>query len=207
MEKNVQSFVWKNIICRFKIPRVLVSDNDKQFDNDTFRDFCQQLRIKNHYSSPIHPQANKQVEVTNKSLLKIIKTRLKMAKGIWPDELPSVLWAYRTMACTLATKPPFRLTYRHEVIIPTKVGLTSYRMSHHDKGRNEEGMRLQLDLLNDVRAMVEQRITRYQDLLAKHYNTKTTKDTNEYLFLEILLKSYLRGGQRTRDTDKYSVLY
>ena len=35
-EKNVRSFIWKSIICRFGIPRVLVSDNGKQFDNDTF---------------------------------------------------------------------------------------------------------------------------------------------------------------------------
>ena len=38
--KNVRSFVWRNIVCRYRIPRVLVSDNGKQFDNDFFRDFC-----------------------------------------------------------------------------------------------------------------------------------------------------------------------
>ena len=53
-EKNVQNFVWKNIICRYGIPKVLVSDNGKQFDNDAFRDFCSQLGIKNHYSLPAH---------------------------------------------------------------------------------------------------------------------------------------------------------
>ena len=47
------------------IPRVLVSNNGQQFDNDAFRDFCLQLGIKNHYSSFAHPQANGQVEVTN----------------------------------------------------------------------------------------------------------------------------------------------
>ena len=39
-EKNARSFVWKRIICRFGIPRVLISDNGKQFNNDAFRDFC-----------------------------------------------------------------------------------------------------------------------------------------------------------------------
>ena len=39
-EKNVWGFVWRCIICRFGIPRVLVSDNGKQFDNDSFQDFC-----------------------------------------------------------------------------------------------------------------------------------------------------------------------
>ena len=93
-KKNIRSFVWRNIICKFRIPRVLVSDNRKQFDNSAFRDFCSELGIKNHYSSPAHPQANGQVKVTNRSLLKIIKTQLKGAKGIWPNELPNILWAY-----------------------------------------------------------------------------------------------------------------
>ena len=73
-KKNVRNFVWKNIICRYGIPRVLVSDNGKQFYNDAFKDFYSQVGIKNHYSSPVHPQANGQVEVMNQSLLKIIKT-------------------------------------------------------------------------------------------------------------------------------------
>ena len=81
-EKKVRSFVWKNIVCKYSMPRVLVSDNGKQFDNDTFRDLCSQLGIKNHYSSLAHSQANGQVEVTNQSLLKIIKTWLERAKDI-----------------------------------------------------------------------------------------------------------------------------
>ena len=40
MEKNVRSFIQRNIICRYGIPRVLVSDNGKQFDNESFKDFC-----------------------------------------------------------------------------------------------------------------------------------------------------------------------
>ena len=90
-QQNVKNFVWKSVVCRFGVPRVLMSDNGRQFDNTPFRDFCEQLRINNHYSSPSHPQANGQVEVANQSLLKIIKTRLEGAKGVWPDELPGVL--------------------------------------------------------------------------------------------------------------------
>ena len=120
----------------------MVSDNGKQFDNSMFRDFCAELGIKNHYSSPAHPQVNGQVEVTNRSLLKIIKTRLEGAKGTWPDELPSVLWAYRTTARTPTGETPFRLAYGTEAVIPAEVGLTSYRVESYDKNMNKEGMRL-----------------------------------------------------------------
>ena len=39
-EENVRNFVWRSIICKFGIPRVLVSDNGKKFDNVSFWDFC-----------------------------------------------------------------------------------------------------------------------------------------------------------------------
>ena len=107
-EKSIHTFVWRDIICRYGILRVLVSDNGKQFDNGAFRDFCSELGIKNHYSSPAHPQDNGQVEITNRALLKIIKTRLEGAKGIWLDELPSVLWAYRMTARTPTGETPFQ---------------------------------------------------------------------------------------------------
>ena len=139
-KKNIRSFVWRNIICKYGIPRVLVFDNGKQFDNSAFKDFCLELGIKNHYLSLAHPQANGQVEVTNRSLLKIIKIRLEGAKGIWLDELPSVLWAYRTTARTSIGEMPFRLAYGTDAVIPAEVGLTSYWVENYSEGKNEEAL-------------------------------------------------------------------
>ena len=83
-EVKVQNFVWKNIVCRFGIPRTIISENGRQFNSHRFRTFCTNLGIKNKYSSLGHPQANGQTEVMNRTLLKIIKTRLVGAKGAWP---------------------------------------------------------------------------------------------------------------------------
>ena len=108
----------------------------------------------------------------NQSLLKIIKTRLEGAKGIWLEELPSVLWAYRTTARTPTGETTFQLTYRNEAVIPAEIGLISYRVDNHDEGRNDEAIRLQLDLVDEVRAMAEQRLVRYQDRMTKYYNSR-----------------------------------
>ena len=53
---------------------------------------------------------------------------------------------------------PFRLTYKSEAIIPTEVGLTSYRVHNHDESKNDEAMRLQPDLVDEVRATTKQRL-------------------------------------------------
>ena len=44
-QQNVKSFVWMNIVCRFEVPRVLVSDNGRQFDNALFKNFCEHFGI------------------------------------------------------------------------------------------------------------------------------------------------------------------
>ena len=105
-------------------------------------------------------------------MLKIIKTRLEGAKGIWPEELPSVLWAYTTTVRTPTGETPFRLTYGNEAVIPTEIELTSYRVDNHNEARNDETLRLRLDLRDEVRAIAEQRLARYQDCMAKHYNSR-----------------------------------
>ena len=47
-------------------------------------------------------------------------------------------------------------------------------MKNYNKDKNresEEALRLQLDLVDEVWAIVEQKLARYQNLMAKHYNS------------------------------------
>ena len=150
-EAKVRSFVWNNIVCRFGIPQTIISDNGCQFDSQGFRSFYSSLGIKNKYSSPRHSQANGQTEVTNRTLLKIIKARLVGAKGSWPKELPSVLWAYRTTTRTPKGETPFNLTIGTEAVIPIEIGLTSLRKEFFDECSNDNELKLNLDCLDEVR--------------------------------------------------------
>ena len=51
------------------------------------------------------------------------------------------------------------------------MGLAIYLVENYDKDENEEVMRLQLDLVDEVRAEAEQRLVHYQNLIAKFYNS------------------------------------
>ena len=149
---------WHRLLHQMGGSRSLSHYHGKQFDNSAFKDFYSKLGIKNHYSSLAHPQANGQVEVTNRSLLKIIKIQLEGAKGMWSDKLPSVLWAYRTTTRTLTGETPFRLAYGSETVIPVEVGLISYRVENYDENKNDEVIRLQRDLVDEVWATAEKRL-------------------------------------------------
>ena len=86
--KKVQDFVWEAIICRYDIPQEIISNNGTQFDSKEFRELCDELDIKKSLSSVDHPQTYDQVEAVNM----IFKHNLK----VWANELPKMLWAYKT---------------------------------------------------------------------------------------------------------------
>ncbi|GMP47971.1 hypothetical protein CsSME_00015490 [Camellia sinensis var. sinensis] len=171
-ERNTTRFIWQSIICRFGIPQAFISDNGKQFDNAKYRKFCADLQIQPCFSFPGHPQANGQVEVTNRSLLKIIKTKLEAAKGLWAEELPNVLWAYRTTARTPTGETPFRLTYGAEAVIPVEVGLPTPRVLHPDLAAAEELHRTDLDLVEELRETAAVRLASYEQKMRTHYNRR-----------------------------------
>jgi len=88
-------------------------------------------------------------------LLKIIKTRLEGVKEVWPDELPGVLWAYRTTMRTPTRETPFKLAYGSEAVIPAVVHMANHRVMKYQDKDNKEQLRLNLDLIDEVRMDAE----------------------------------------------------
>ncbi|CAA0809043.1 Unknown protein, partial [Striga hermonthica] len=74
-EEKVIKFLYNNICCRFGVPKVLISDNGTQFNGKRIRAWCEDMRIEQHFASVAHPQANGQVEVTNRIILNGLKTK------------------------------------------------------------------------------------------------------------------------------------
>ncbi|XP_073153753.1 uncharacterized protein [Henckelia pumila] len=145
-ENEVLNFLWKNIVCRFGIPRRLASDNGRQFCGSKVRAWCQEMKIKQVFTSVAYPQGNVQVEVTNRTIVQSLKTRLDAAKGKWADELPSVLWSYRTTTQSGTGETPFSMVYGTETVLPAEIGQESARIMAYG-ANNQELRAMDLDLL------------------------------------------------------------
>ena len=171
-EHKVCNFVWRFIICRFGIPRSLVSDNGKQFDNPKFRDFCAKLGIKNYYSSPAHPQSNGQAEVTIRTLKAALKTKLEDLKGKWVEYLPEVLWAYKTTRKSATQETSFALAFGTEAVDPIEVGLKSPRIELANVEHNEEALHLNLDLLEEKHEQVLKCMEGYHKKTTRYYDQR-----------------------------------
>ena len=188
-EQKIRNFVWRAIICRFGIPRALVSDNRKQFDNAKFRDLCAELGIKNYYSSLAHPQSNGQAEVTIRTLKAALKTKLEDLKGSWVEYLPEVLWTYRTTHKSATRETPFALAFGTEAVAPVEVGIKSPRVELASEEHNDEALRLNLELLDEKREQVQRRTEEYQRKTARYYNQRVKP--RSYMSGDLVLKKLL----------------
>ena len=126
-DMDAKRFIWRNIVTRFGILHMLISNNGLQFDSKAFRRYFRELGIRNRYSTPAYPQGNGQAEATNKVIVSGLKKRLDDGKGKWVDELPHVLWTYRTTLRRSIGETPFSMTYGAEAVITLELGFPTLR--------------------------------------------------------------------------------
>nr|KYP62073.1 Transposon Ty3-I Gag-Pol polyprotein [Cajanus cajan] len=141
-------YYWPTL--KFGIPHALVTDNGRQFIAQEFEDFLHKLGIKHLPTSMEHPQTNGQAEAANKVILRELKKRLGNAKGQWPDELPSILWAYHCTPQSTTQETPYRLTYGADAMILVEVGETSHRRQVFNNKQNARKLAADLDLVNEL---------------------------------------------------------
>nr|GEW61161.1 reverse transcriptase domain-containing protein [Tanacetum cinerariifolium] len=161
-----------NIVCRFGIPGEIVSDNGKHFSDNLFKDWCDKLNITQRSTSVKHPQSNGLMKRANRSLGEGIKSRLGEGNKNWIDELPHVLWAHRTMIKLSHGDTPFSLTYGTEAVIPTDIGMPTYRTATVDVVSNDEELRLNLDLLEERRERAAICEAKAKSKMTKYYNAR-----------------------------------
>ena len=166
---DAKRFVWKSIVTRFGVPHALISDNGLQFNSKMFRNYCSELRITNRYSISAYPQGNGQAEAVNKVILSGLKKRFDDAKGKWVEELPHVLWMYRTTPRRSTGGTHFSMTYGAEAVIPLESGFPTTRTSSFDPKDNDEQLARGLDLVEEKRENAMVQLAHYQQKLKRGY--------------------------------------
>lgn len=120
----VSNFIREFIICRFGIPKVILSDNGTPFVNCQGGQLLASYDITHHKSTAYYPKGNGQAEATNKTLLKILSRTLEDHQKNWAHALPMALWAYRTSKRRPTQMTPFALVYGTEAVLPLPLEIT-----------------------------------------------------------------------------------
>lgn len=115
------------------------------------RNWCVERGMEQRFMSVAHRQSNGQIEVSNRTSVHGIKKQLGKAKGNWVDELPEVLWSYRTPPQTSTRERMFSLAYGAEEMLPVEIMMSLIRIEYYQEQANDENLRENIDLLEERR--------------------------------------------------------
>ena len=100
-----------------------------------------------------------------------------------------MLWAYRTTRKSTTQETPFALAFGTEAVAPVEVGLKSPRIEFASTEHNDEALRLNLDLLEQKREQVLERIKDYYRKTARYYDQRVRPMS--YMPGDLVLKNLL----------------
>jgi hypothetical protein len=85
--KEVIHFILEHIVHRFGIPQTLTTNQGSSFMSDQVCEFAESLKIKLLSYSPYYAQANEEAESSNKTLINLIKKKIKKNPKSWHEVL------------------------------------------------------------------------------------------------------------------------
>eukprot|EP00253_Pinus_taeda_P011848 PITA_11848 len=128
-EEKVAEFLRENIFYKFGYPRELVIDQGIQFTSNLIEDLLTHDKIKHRTSTPYHPQANGQMEVTKRALEEILTKVVSSSRKHWVDRLVEATWVYNTTWKITIGFTPYELVYRKKALLSIEFEYNTLRLA------------------------------------------------------------------------------
>ncbi|GJU67889.1 reverse transcriptase domain-containing protein [Tanacetum coccineum] len=117
---------FKRLLCRFGIPKALISDQGTHLCNKIMEKPMKRYGVNHRFSTSYHPHTSGQVENTNRALKRILEKTVKDNPVIWSRKLDDALWAFRTAYKTSTGTTPYKLIYENNCHLPFKIEHRAY---------------------------------------------------------------------------------
>ena len=109
----------ERVITRHSTPKVLISDNAKEFCGEVMQNLCNFYNIKKVATVAYHPQANGLVERANRKIIDCLKHVLSPTDGCWDEVIPDVQVALNATVNSSTGETPHYILHGYDKRLPT----------------------------------------------------------------------------------------
>ncbi|GJR56811.1 reverse transcriptase domain-containing protein [Tanacetum coccineum] len=165
----------KTLFSRFGAPRAIISDRGTHFCNDQFTKVMLKYGVTHRLSTAYHPQTSGQVEVSNRSLKRILERTVGENRASWSEQTGDALWAFRTAYKTSIGCTPYKLVYGKACHLPIELEHKAYwALKHTNLMCRPAGdhRKVQLNELNELRDQAYENSLIYKEKTKRIHDAK-----------------------------------
>ncbi|GJU64708.1 reverse transcriptase domain-containing protein [Tanacetum coccineum] len=107
------------------------NDRGTHFCNDKFAKVMLKYGVTHRLSIAYHPQTSGKLEVSNRSLKRILERTVGENRASWSDKLDDALWSFRTTFKTPIGYTPYKLVYEKACHLPIELEHKAYWALKH----------------------------------------------------------------------------
>jgi Integrase zinc binding domain/Integrase core domain len=92
--EQVARILVEEIICRYRIPKIIVTDQGTNFTSDLFKRICKMLNIEKLQTTAYHPQSNGALERAHRPLAEYLRMYAEEEPKIWDTLLRFAMFVH-----------------------------------------------------------------------------------------------------------------
>ena len=160
-------FLFDEVICRFGMPKSLISDHGKNFKSVLFAELCRLCQIETRNSTFYHPEGNGLVERMNKTIKQILTMYVNTSHSNWDVHLQAAISAYNTSIQDSIGSPyevvfGRKATHLVDVVLPTPVKVEKKPLAQYIQDLKQNVTEINQRVATNVR-LSQERQKQYYD--------------------------------------------
>ena len=119
--KTVAEVFITQFVARLGSPRLIHTDQGRNFEAKLFKEMCRMLGIKKTHTMPFRPQSNGIVERMNKTIGSLISAFISENQKTWDKDLSILMMAYRSTPHETSGLTPTELMLGRQISMPIDI--------------------------------------------------------------------------------------